>query len=153
MRGPGHAGASRATLFAALSQIADTDRRDGLTYYCREKNMRSELCLAVALSGLLGASAAFAAEYPIDIKTDLKGQYFVVEKGGTANNPTLLVKRVWPKGTYYVKRWFDCKLGTFKFLGEGDTLDAVAKSQPDRDTRAIEQGSIADQLAHHVCPK
>lgn len=114
--------------------------------------MRSFVRLAVPVFALVGAGAASAAEYSIDIKSDLEGKYFVVEKGGTANNPTLLVKRAWPKGSYFIKRWFDCKNWTHKILGEGETLEAMNKSEPEVETTANAEGTIPDQLARHVCP-
>lgn len=121
--------------------------------YSWEKDMRSHLCLMVAASALAGLPFAFAAETPIDIKTDIKGKYFVVEKGGTPSNPTLVVKRVGPGGTYYIKRLFDCKARTVQYLGEGQTLKAMAKAQPDPKPTPIEEGTIPDQLARHVCPR
>lgn len=110
--------------------------------------------LLVLITGLLGLSSAFAGEYRIDIKTDSRGDYYVVEKGGTANNPTLTVKWVGPGGTpYYVKRSFDCKAGTAKYLGEGESLEAATKLLPDEKMLPLGEGSIPRQLADHVCPK
>jgi hypothetical protein len=110
--------------------------------------------LFAALSGMFVFSLVSAAEYPIDIKTDLKGTtFFVVEKGGTENNPTLVVKRVNPARTTYTKRLFDCKAHTVRYLGEGDSLEAIAKATPEKDAYPIAEGSIPDQLAKHVCPK
>ena len=103
---------------------------------------------------LLCIAPALAAEYPIQIKTDSRGEYFVVDKGGTANNPTLLVKWVGHDGKpYYVKRLFDCKARTAKYLGEGDTLEQAAKPLPDQEMFPLGEGSIESQLANHVCPK
>jgi len=115
--------------------------------------MRLHLRLMLAASGLVGLPSAFAAETPIDIKTDLKGRYFIVEKTGTPNNPTLVVKRVWPGGTYYIKRLFDCQAQTVQYQGEGETLKEMAKALPDSKPSLIQEGTIADQLARHVCPK
>ena len=102
----------------------------------------------------LAAASAFAAEYPIDIKTDLKGsKFFVVEKGGTENNPTLVVKRISGTKTSYTKRQFDCKARTVKILSRGDSLEALNKSEPDKEAFPIKENSIPDQLAKHACPK
>jgi hypothetical protein len=110
--------------------------------------------LFAAASGMLVFSLAFAAEYPIDIKTDLKGsKFFVGEKAGTENNPTLVVKRASGTKTSYTKRQFDCKARTVKTLGRGDSLEAMGKSEPDKEAFPIAEGSIPDQLAKHSCPK
>ena len=73
--------------------------------------------LLSVVSSVLCVSSALAGEYPIAIQTDSRGEYFVVNKGGTPNNPTLLVKWVGADGRpYYVKRLFDCKAHTAQYL-------------------------------------
>ena len=115
--------------------------------------MRSYAVLIVALSGPLGALSALADDTPIDIQTDLEGQYFLVEKGGSLGKPTLVVKRVAPDVTHYVKREFDCAAHTVRYLGEGENLEETATAQPQSsEAKPIKEGSIADQLARLVCP-
>ncbi|MFZ1537075.1 MAG: hypothetical protein WAT23_06810 [Chromatiaceae bacterium] len=114
--------------------------------------MRAKLRCIVALTGLVGTLSAAADDTPVDIKTDLEGQYFLVEKGGTTTAPTLLVKRVASYGTHYVERQFDCEAKTERYLGEGDSIKAVAASEPETEATAINAGSIADQLLQYVCP-
>jgi hypothetical protein len=114
--------------------------------------MRAKLRCCVVMTGLVGTLSAVADDTPVDIKTDLEGQYFLVEKAGTATAPTLLVKRVASYGTHYVKREFDCEARTERYLGEGDSLKALAASEPDTEATAINAGSIADQLLQYVCP-
>jgi hypothetical protein len=53
-----------------------------------EKHMRNARTLCGLIIGLLGVSAGHAAEYPIDITTDLEVKFYVVEKGGSADYPT-----------------------------------------------------------------
>jgi hypothetical protein len=115
--------------------------------------MRSNPVLILALWGALGALAAVADDTPIDLKTDLKGQYFLVEKGGTAAKPTLVIKRAKPGYNYYVNRELDCAAHTVRTLGEGESLEAMADAPPDPEASPIEPGSIPDQLARLVCPK
>ena len=103
---------------------------------------------------ILACSVAFAAEYAIDIKTDLKGsKFFVVEKSGTANNPMVVVKRVSGTTSSYTKREFDCKARTVRTWGRGDSLEALDKAEPDKEAFPIKENSIPDQLAKHACPK
>jgi hypothetical protein len=114
--------------------------------------MRAKLRCCVVMTGLVGTLSAVADDTPVDIRTDLEGQYFLVEKGGIATAPTLLVKRVASYGTHYVKREFDCEARTERYLGEGDSVKALAANEPDTEATAITAGSIADQLLQYVCP-
>lgn len=105
------------------------------------------------LLGLIAASSAFAGEYPIAIKSDLKVEYFVVEKGGSPEQPSLLLKRVRPGGTSFSKRLFDCEASTYQQLGSWATLDAMVDACPESEMQPVEEGSIAYQLWQHACGK
>lgn len=113
--------------------------------------MRSNSVLILALAGSLGALSAAADDTPIDIQTDLEGQYFLVETGGTAAKPTLVVKRAGPGFNHYIKRELDCAAHTERYLGEGESLKEMAATLPDSEARPIEGGTIPDQLARLVC--
>lgn len=115
--------------------------------------MRSKIRSIVALSGMLGILSAVAGETPIDIKTDLKGQYFLVEKGGTPEQPTLLVKRVRADAITYSKRLFDCAGHSYKDLGSGESIEAVAEFRPGEELVPVEEGTITYQLWKHACAK
>jgi hypothetical protein len=101
---------------------------------------------------LLGALSAFADEYPIAVKTGIGGEYIVVEKAGTASTPTLVVKRGLGDKENFTKRAFDSPARTVTILGRPETFEALAEDQPDARATPIEEGTFADQLAHHVCP-
>ena len=111
--------------------------------------------LSVAVLGLsvgLGVSIACAAEYPIEIKTDLDAKFYVVEKGGSADYPTLVVKRQrFSGGPFFTKRVFDCKNHSLQVLGAGATLEEMAKAKPDPQSYPVEEGSIGAQLWRHAC--
>jgi hypothetical protein len=117
-----------------------------------EKDMRCELRVWVAVSGLAAATVTWADQTPIDIHTDLPGQYFLVERGGTPAKPTLAVKRGGPDWGHYIVREFDCEAHTVRFLGEGKTLAAAVAGPSDPDLRPIDPGSIPDQLMAYACP-
>lgn len=120
--------------------------------------MREEvLCAGIGsianLLGLLGALPTLAEDTPIDIKTDIKGQYLLVEKGGNAANPTLVVKRTGLGNDHFVKREFDCAAHTVRYLGEGETLEEMNTALPEKEVSPIGEGSIPDQLSKLVCPQ
>ena len=113
--------------------------------------MRAIFVLTLALTGTLGAFPAGADETPIDIKTDLEGQYFLVEQGGTAEKPTMLVKRAAEGYNHFVKREFDCAARTVRYLGEGESLEELKAAQPDKVANPIKKGTIAYQLWQYAC--
>jgi hypothetical protein len=90
---------------------------------------------------------------PLDIKTDLDAAYFLIEKGGTDNNPTVVVKRTGPGDLYYTKREFDCAAHTVRYLGEGATLEAMENAEPATDAHPLKADSIPEQLSRLVCPE
>ena len=112
--------------------------------------MRPFIALFPALFAL---SSASAEEYPVKIDSDIKAEFFVVEKAGTPDQPTLLVKRVRPGATSYSKRLFDCAGQSYKQLGSGESIEALAESRPDDDLVPAQEGTIAYQLWKHACGK
>jgi hypothetical protein len=94
-----------------------------------------------------------ASEYEVLVPSDPKAKYYVLEKGGTENNPTLTTKRVGASGTSFSKRVFDCKANTFKYLGDGDTIEEMNRSKPGEKMSPLVEGSIAWHLWKHACRK
>ena len=115
--------------------------------------MRAEFSLMVALSGLLGALPTFADERPIELNTDLKGQYFIVEQSGAPNALTLVTRRATGEKSVYTKQELDCEARTARLLANGSSIDALVDLRPLQEATPIEPGTIVDQLAAHVCPK
>lgn len=103
----------------------------------------------IFLIGLFALSAAHAAEEPI--KLDSEARYFVVEKGGTAAKPTLVLKRVGSSGTSYTKRAFDCEARTAVLVASGKTLETMDKPKPEAEMRPLTKDSVTEQLWRHVC--
>jgi hypothetical protein len=115
--------------------------------------MLDKLSVHVATAGLLLCAAATAAEIPIAIKSDPEGRHAVVEQQGTSENPVLITRRAGPDGRiHYMKRSIDCRKWAVRNLGEGPTLDAMNKGQPDPEPSTIEAGSIPDHYARQACP-
>lgn len=113
--------------------------------------MKKTLILCATLSGALGTGSA-SAEYLIDIKTDLKGKYYVVSKEGPAEYPTLVVKRALASGgMHYTKRIFDCKARTLQILGSGSTLKEMEDNKASGNPEQIDESTIGGQLWRHAC--
>ena len=107
------------------------------------------------LTGLLATAPVLADEIPVEIETDLEGDYFIVEKTGPDNRPIVTVKQVDGTYRYFIKREFDCETHRVRYLGEGESQAAMDASEPESapDMEEIRPGSISDQIAAYVCPE
>ena len=115
--------------------------------------MHLKIVYGLSLISLCWSLAAVAEDIPLTIHTDLKGDYFLVERGLNDGKPTLLVKRVVSETySHFIKREFDCAARTERYLGEGESLDEVAVSQPELESLPIVEGTIPDQLYRLACP-
>ncbi|NEX18945.1 hypothetical protein G3480_01205 [Thiorhodococcus mannitoliphagus] len=115
--------------------------------------MRSDQACLALITGLLVGSPALADETPVDIQTDLEGDYFIVEQSGTANRPILVAKRAAPGYDHFIKREFDCDARRVRYLAEGDSLQSMTEAEPEPEMEPISAGSISDQLSKYVCPE
>jgi hypothetical protein len=99
----------------------------------------------------LTSISAVAAETPLDVPSDPKARYFVLEKVGKGAERTILTKRVGPSGTSFSRRLYNCSQGTVKYLGTGDTLEQMKRSKPDANMSPIVNGSIAFHVGREAC--
>lgn len=100
---------------------------------------------------LLTPALSAAEEKEFSVPSDPHARFFVLEKEGGGGIYTIVTKRV---GTQYIsfsKRLYDCAENTVKYLGSGDSLDAMEKSKPDERMGPIIKGSIAYYVALQVC--
>ena len=108
----------------------------------------------IALSALLAVSStADAAERPLVIPSDAKAKYTILEVGGEWPNRTIVTRRVGSSGTTYSKRLYNCSNNTVKYLGTGDTLADMAKSNADPKMTPIISQSIADHVGRQACKR
>ncbi len=82
-------------------------------------------------------------------------KYFVLEKNMKVNNNknlrSIVTKRVGSSGVSYSKRLYDCKNNTVKYLGTGDSIDAMNKSKEDVNMSSVVAGSIAYEVGLIIC--
>jgi len=107
----------------------------------------------IALTALLALPPAWAAEEPVKLKLKASGEYFLMERAGTAQLPTMVVKRIGPSGTTYSRRAFDCAAKTAMLLGSGDSLETMAKDQPEASQTPLRKDSVTEQLWRIACAK
>lgn len=109
------------------------------------------MCRIAFVIPLLVPLFSFGAEIPLIVPTDARAKYWVLETGGAWPNRTIVTKRVGPSGTSYAKRLYDCSNRTVKYLGDGDTLEEMARSTPSPKMAPIVPESIADYVGREAC--
>ncbi|EGH42682.1 MULTISPECIES: hypothetical protein [Pseudomonas syringae group] len=97
------------------------------------------------------AMPVLAAETPLSVPSDTKAQYFVLERDNKGNERKITTKRIGPSGTGYSQRLVDCSAGTFKYLGDGETLKEMKASKPAGKMAPLTQGSISFYVAEAAC--
>lgn len=105
----------------------------------------------LAFISLIISVSAFAAEKPLGVPSDSKAQFFVLEKGSSGSERTIVTRRVGSSGTSYSKRLYNCKNSTVKYLGTGDSLTEMASSRADPNMAPIVRGSIAYYVGVEAC--
>lgn len=95
---------------------------------------------------------AIALEQTLVVPSDRKAQYTILEKNGTGTERTIVTKRVGPTGTTsYSRRIYNCADGTVKYLGTGETWEAMENSPPDPRMAPIVPGAIAFYVGQEAC--
>jgi hypothetical protein len=87
----------------------------------------------------------------VDVPSDPKATYYVLERTGDNDHPVETTKRVGPSGDGYARREFDCQNRTWRYLAEGDTMEELAASKKSDQMGPLVDGSIADVMWHHAC--
>lgn len=95
----------------------------------------------------------FGSEKQLNIPSDPKAQYFILEKGGKGTNRTIVTKRVGSSGISYSKRLYNCANDTVKYLGTGSSIEEMSTSKADPSMGPIVQGSIAYYVGLEACKK
>ncbi|MEQ4284485.1 hypothetical protein [Pseudomonas syringae] len=99
----------------------------------------------------MAAMPVLAAETPLSVPSDTKAQYFVLERDTKGNERKITTKRVGLSGTGYSQRLVNCSAGTFKYLGDGETLAEMKASKPGGSMAPLTQGSISFYVAEAAC--
>lgn len=106
--------------------------------------------LAVASS----AGVQVAIGKPYKIESDPSATYYNLELGGSGKLRTIVTKREGKSGTSFAKREVDCAARTFRYLGDGDSLDAMKASKPSKPSPSmgpLTERSISSYVADQAC--
>lgn len=108
--------------------------------------MRKLSLLIVLLSGM-----AHAETYSLQIPSDPKASYTVLEKSKTSSNATIVTKREGTSGVTFTKRSYNCSVGEYKLIGQGETLEQMNAFKPDESFSPIVEGSITYYVGQEAC--
>ena len=85
------------------------------------------------------------------VPSDNKAKYFIIEMGGSRNEPTITTKRVGSSGESYSKRIYNCSKNTVRYLGTGSTLREMKISKSEEKMMPVIYKSIAYYVGKKVC--
>ena len=90
---------------------------------------------------------------PVDVPSDPNARYFLLSvKPGTGGRIEAITRREGKSGISYARREIDCSGQTFRYTGEGDTLDEAKKPAPNiGEMGDLVDGSISDVVVKFAC--
>lgn len=89
----------------------------------------------------------------IPVSSDPRASYRLLRKSRLANsNLEVLTRRDGPSGTSFARREINCGDMTFRYLGEGDTLEEAEKDGPNPgELSEAMSTSISGEVARFAC--
>jgi hypothetical protein len=114
------------------------------------KTIKGLVCGSVFL---FATSLAFhASAEQVFVPTDPSAKYTVLDITRQPNGLVeITTQRDGKSGTSYSKRLVDCANATFKYLGDGDTVEAMRSSKPDPYMAELVAGSISAYVSEYAC--
>lgn len=88
----------------------------------------------------------------IGVPTDLKASYSVESVSKTkAGMVRIISKRIGPSGTSYSHRECNCAKSTFRYIGDGETVEAMNARKPDTAFTKLVGNNGQGSVSYHVC--
>lgn len=116
--------------------------------------MRDRFFLAATVLTLLAVAAPSWADRPrrIFVPSDSKAAYYILENTSTGGSRRIVVtQRDGPSGRSYARREIDCRTQSYRYLGEGDTLQDAQRDGPRSQMGPTVAGSISDVVLRTAC--
>ena len=116
--------------------------------------MRSILVTALAALMPIAAVAEVIKSTSVPVPTDSKASYkIVVQDVGYGKSALIVIsQRIGPSGESFAIREVNCEASTFRYMGEGDTLDEAMNSVDDTAAMSsLVDGSISDYIVRAAC--
>ncbi len=108
-------------------------------------------CMVSLLNACGDGSSNSSKDGDFSVPSDSNAQYFIIERGGTMNEPIIVTRRVGSSGESYSKRIYNCLENTVKYLGSGSTLVVMNNSKPAPKMALIVDNSIAYHVKLQAC--
>lgn len=88
-----------------------------------------------------------------DVPSDARARYFLLDVSpGKGGNIVATTRREGPSGTTFARREIDCGGQTFRYIGEGDTLEQAKQPAPNPgEMSTLVDGSISDLTIKFAC--
>ena len=102
----------------------------------------------------VGDGVAASAGELVEVPSDFKAKYRIVELAkNRKGNADVMTRRDGPSGTSFARRECECPFGRFRYIGEGDTIEAARKprSPPDKMADLVSDGKGVGSVSYHVC--
>jgi hypothetical protein len=120
----------------------------------KEQIVRSILLAALTASMPGLAMAEVIKSTGVSVPTDSGATYkIVVQDLGYGRSALVVIsQRIGSSGTSFAIREVNCDAGTFRYMGEGDTLEQAMNSVDDTATMSpLVDGSISDYIVRAAC--
>lgn len=114
-------------------------------------NLHNHVLHGLAAVALIASASAYAQGSPLDVPSDAKATYYVLQKSGAGPLRKIVTHRRGPSGESFSTREYDCKRDLVRYLGTGDTLAEMKASKPDKAMSPIVTGSIAYYVGIKAC--
>jgi hypothetical protein len=90
---------------------------------------------------------------PFDVPSDSRAKYYLLNVApGESGNIVATTRREGPSGTTYSRREINCDAQTFRYIGEGDTLEQAKQPAPNPgEMSPLVDGSISDVAVKFSC--
>ena len=99
----------------------------------------------------IAASTTHAAATAVDVPSDPKANYAIVIKN-ISDFKAIISRRQGPSGTSWAVREVNCTNKSFRYIGEGDTLnEAMANLHTRDDMSPVIPGSISYYIVNAAC--
>ncbi|MFY7398654.1 hypothetical protein, partial [Enterobacter cloacae complex sp. IR53030] len=112
-----------------------------------DRDMKKTLLLGFSLISF----SVLAASYQIQVPTDSKATYTVLDKGSQGPLRTITTKREGSSGVTFSQRIYNCEANEVKYLGSGESLEEMKNSKADPSMSPIVSDSIAYYLGREAC--
>jgi hypothetical protein len=106
---------------------------------------------AFAIPLILFCLCAQADELPIDGPMFDEAQYSIVRNSADGSVRTVIIRRVGPYFTTFIKQQYDCSRLQYRYLGTGRTAEKITEEPADTPWFTVRQGDWHEFVRDRTC--